>query len=375
MPVSKQTLKAKVRTKASQVLFPLLETLNVRAALIGSAGLALIYPGHRATQELVVAVDHDDPTLRFPKLVSMIRAKDPSHFSSPSMKKETMTFQAKEVPEIGTKPCTIQFMFVKGMFGFSIDLTRSIVVQTFPVMPVPWVFLVLLEQWAKGGKKSRGAGKKITKDIIRALKVICAGCQDWAEFDIALAFFPCAKDRLSMLEAVDHVGTRTQMESIRRNTSISSLGLSGDIPRGSTPSATLHKIPETQSLLPQQPPALSSVPCIPPPSAGAPRVVNEVEGLPVVPVLVLLLHKLQGWEDYLKCPEMHKFRQHMVDVEDIKHLLGSVGEMPVKMFRPWSERELLGEGFVDASKARVKRFCVTFPETAVHWKGLGFELA
>ncbi|TFK18610.1 hypothetical protein FA15DRAFT_603008 [Coprinopsis marcescibilis] len=103
--------------------------------------------------------------------------------------------------------------------------------------------------------------------------------------------------------------------------------------------------------------------------------VKEVEGLPVVPVLVLLLQKLQGWDDHIKCVELHKHRKHTVDVKDIKSLLERVGEMPVRLYRPWSERELFGAQFVNASEARVKAFCARFPETADLWEGLGFEVA
>ncbi|TFK18599.1 hypothetical protein FA15DRAFT_603011, partial [Coprinopsis marcescibilis] len=105
------------------------------------------------------------------------------------------------------------------------------------------------------------------------------------------------------------------------------------------------------------------------------RQVNEVEGLPVVPVLILLLQKLQGWDDHLKCMVPHKFWKHNVDAEDIKDLLGRVGEMPMRMFRPWSEKKLLSAEFVNASEARVKRFCAKFPETADLWEGLGFGVA
>ena len=100
--------------------------------------------------------------------------------------------------------------------------------------------------------------------------------------------------------------------------------------------------------------------------------VNEVDGLPVVPVLVLLLQKLQGWEEHFNCVEPHTFRKHAVDAEEIRELLEKMGEMPVRLFRPWSEREALGVEFVKASVERVKKFCVRFPETAVYWAGLGF---
>ncbi|TFK18602.1 hypothetical protein FA15DRAFT_675153 [Coprinopsis marcescibilis] len=103
--------------------------------------------------------------------------------------------------------------------------------------------------------------------------------------------------------------------------------------------------------------------------------VNEVDGLPVVPALVLLLQKLQGWDDHLRCVETHKYRKHVVDAEDVKELLGGVGEMPVRMFRPWSEKEAMGEEFVRASGERVERFSRRFPETMECWKALGFQIS
>ncbi|TFK23564.1 hypothetical protein FA15DRAFT_670386 [Coprinopsis marcescibilis] len=747
MSGSKKKLNRKIRTKASQVLFPLLNNLNVQAALIGNPGLGLLYPGYHALKELVVVVDHRDPKLRFPELAAMILAKDSVHFSSPSVKDATIAFQAKEVPEIETRSCTIQFLSVKAMEGFTVDLARRIVVNTFPVMPGPWIFLALLEQWATGAPKERAAEKKITKDITKAVEVICgqAGRPDWTEFNLALVSFPRAKEQLVMLAAVSRT---TNLELIRKNTSISSSSPKPrvDIPQRLTPSAApseipkiqfpsflsfgsppalqsslrappgvgrvtdrkpeaitsqtsapqlppntlstsmlVSSVPETQSIpipsplsvhstsppdrIPNTikarhpaiqslsstritstavPPAVEPVPrtvplefhnitqayallvqlnawasCkethrsriallnawlaffkvrnwsefnvalkwfpdanqqlaklqvafphlpreqfeslrekttiasqelragpdsvesnqvsvtterrsvpvsisaaplyplipVPPPSSklipsvapvpssiqlppkpgtgphnynsilmtiardvvntlresgfrcaflgslgyqlyGNRRLpedlevlvfpppgslvdqefikrkmvnrnnqfymeavvdrtatyrvlfraipqhavlppnftgrfckvdvllpgvmslpylnegeVNEVEGLPVVPVLVLLLQKLQEWEVHFRCvTEPDKFKKHMVDMGDIKELLGRVVEMPVRLFRPWSERESLGQDFVNASKVRVKRFCAKFPETVPHWEGLGFEL-
>ncbi|TFK21032.1 hypothetical protein FA15DRAFT_573689, partial [Coprinopsis marcescibilis] len=150
--------------------------------------------------------------------------------------------------------------------------------------------------------------------------------------------------------------------------------------RAADPTTTHHylfrQIPQHAALPPNYRRRFCKVEVLVPGEMGLPylneKQVNEVEGLPVVPMLVLLLQKLQGWEDHLQCVEVRKVKKHTVDVEDIKDLLQRVGEMPVRMFRPWSERELLGTQFINASKARVKRFCAKFPGTAVHWKGLGF---
>ncbi|TFK18601.1 hypothetical protein FA15DRAFT_249403 [Coprinopsis marcescibilis] len=150
----------------------------------------------------------------------MIIAEDPFHFSLQSG--TTIAFQAKELAVIATRVCTIRFMFIKLMVRFSIDLQRSIVVHTYPVMPAPWIFLTLLDEWASGKANNRKAEKKKTKDFLRVLGETCAGGRggpDWAEFDIALASFPHAKEQLAMLK--DVYKAKTHLKLIRQNTSIS----------------------------------------------------------------------------------------------------------------------------------------------------------
>ncbi|TFK16397.1 hypothetical protein FA15DRAFT_698772, partial [Coprinopsis marcescibilis] len=273
MSVPKHELSTKIKTKACEVLFPLLTTLNVQAALIGNPGLALLYPVQSASKEVVVAVYHHDPTVDFERLASMVRAKDSSRFSRlpvkkrSIMKKPVLNFQTNEIPGTDIVGCKIRFMFVNLMVGFTIDLRRRTVVQKFPVMPAPWILFALLEEWATASPGKRTARKKRTKDVVGALRVICDGDPDWAEFTITLASFPYAKDRLAMFEAVEGLDTRTYQELIRRNTNISSAsaGRSGRyIPQQSTNSVPFTQIPQTQwlpssSIRPISPPALNSM--------------------------------------------------------------------------------------------------------------------
>lgn len=101
--------------------------------------------------------------------------------------------------------------------------------------------------------------------------------------------------------------------------------------------------------------------------------INYIDGLPVVPFIVLLLQKLQGWDDHLNCAEAHKFRKHPIDAQDIKNLLEIAPDLSMRVVRPWSERDVLSSGFQQASVERVKRFCQSFPETMEQWRSLGFE--
>lgn len=103
--------------------------------------------------------------------------------------------------------------------------------------------------------------------------------------------------------------------------------------------------------------------------------INYIDGLPVVPFIVLLLQKLQGWDDHLNCAEIHKFRKHTTDAQDIKNLLEiAPGMLLMKMVKPWDERGILSSGFQQASVERIKRFCQSFPETMNRWLLLGFEV-
>ncbi|KAF9461055.1 hypothetical protein BDZ94DRAFT_1168535 [Collybia nuda] len=98
--------------------------------------------------------------------------------------------------------------------------------------------------------------------------------------------------------------------------------------------------------------------------------------LPVIPYSLLLLHKLQAWDDHLKATECRYTRKVPADVGDLEWLLSPGRFMDyLKMTIPWRDRTIFTEEFVMLSVERVKDFCFAFPPYSVHWSEIGFETA
>jgi hypothetical protein len=97
------------------------------------------------------------------------------------------------------------------------------------------------------------------------------------------------------------------------------------------------------------------------------------EGLPLVPFSLLLLQKLQGWDDHRISGENIKRLKQTTDVGDIKGLLGLSEMVPLQISRPWSDRLLFDEEFETLSRERVRLYCSMFPECAESWGSLGFD--
>jgi hypothetical protein len=101
--------------------------------------------------------------------------------------------------------------------------------------------------------------------------------------------------------------------------------------------------------------------------------------LPLVPFSVLILQKLQGWDDHRNAVEDKYTRKAPLDAQDLAYLIGStssrrnavvLGEL--KQTRPWSNRILFSEEFERLSRDRVISFCGAFPQQAHIFKSLGF---
>jgi len=97
-----------------------------------------------------------------------------------------------------------------------------------------------------------------------------------------------------------------------------------------------------------------------------------VPDVPVMPVIAVLLLKLQGWMDH-RDSERNDFqeKQH-VDVDDIKEMLEIIR-------RDYGSKTLKSEGwmplwFVHAAKGRVEEFVEEFPDTRRHWWDIGFNV-
>lgn len=96
--------------------------------------------------------------------------------------------------------------------------------------------------------------------------------------------------------------------------------------------------------------------------------INWIDGLPVLPFVVLLLLELRQWGMATEQAVV------LAKTQDIKSLLDIAPNLPLKMVRPWSEKEALSAEFRESSEVHVKRFCQFSPETKEQWQGLGFEL-
>ncbi|KAK0472576.1 hypothetical protein IW261DRAFT_1343383 [Armillaria novae-zelandiae] len=104
----------------------------------------------------------------------------------------------------------------------------------------------------------------------------------------------------------------------------------------------------------------------------------EKQGLPVVPMSILLLHKLQGWRDNMESEEPRLWRKHDADVGDICSLLRilfeGMGGEEKKNSRHWKRfaLERFDEEFRDATEYRVAWFCRQYPAFRDMWQELGW---
>ncbi|PBK58631.1 hypothetical protein ARMSODRAFT_900259 [Armillaria solidipes] len=100
-------------------------------------------------------------------------------------------------------------------------------------------------------------------------------------------------------------------------------------------------------------------------------------GLPLVPLEVLLLHKLQGWHDHMTASEPHKQTKQTADVADIRCLLKIILQSLTGNERSWASVALIffQEEFQRLTMDRVKLFCSAFTDCRDDWYQLGFEVA
>ncbi len=104
----------------------------------------------------------------------------------------------------------------------------------------------------------------------------------------------------------------------------------------------------------------------------------EKQGLPVVPMSILLLHKLQGWRDNMESSEMRLWSKRDADVGDICSLLRilfanmSYEEKKNSTYSKRFALERFDEEFRDATEDRVALFCRQYPAHRDMWQKLGW---
>jgi hypothetical protein len=106
--------------------------------------------------------------------------------------------------------------------------------------------------------------------------------------------------------------------------------------------------------------------------------IQWVDQTPLVPFSLLLVHKLQGWDDNRNAEDnFRRSRQHK-DAKDGKKLLGLKDLMEALSqsgSEGWADTELFSVEFQALTKERVKSYARAFPSSAKHWRSLGFSLA
>ncbi|KAK0441459.1 uncharacterized protein EV420DRAFT_1580089 [Desarmillaria tabescens] len=104
----------------------------------------------------------------------------------------------------------------------------------------------------------------------------------------------------------------------------------------------------------------------------------DKQGFPVVPMSILLLHKLQGWKDNMESQELRLRLQQDADAGDIRSLLRivvkgmSMQEQKNSMYWKQFALERFSEEFRDETERRVRLFCFMFPEYRDIWRRLGW---
>lgn len=99
-----------------------------------------------------------------------------------------------------------------------------------------------------------------------------------------------------------------------------------------------------------------------------------VEGIPVLPFPIVLLQKLQAWDDHGRAPEKHKRERQHVDASDVRSLLKLESlTKPLQTQQLWKDEKWFSPEFQSLTKKRVLDFCWRNPVTIKDWKQLGLR--
>jgi hypothetical protein len=105
------------------------------------------------------------------------------------------------------------------------------------------------------------------------------------------------------------------------------------------------------------------------------RIASDVtsDTLPLLPLSVVLLQKLQAWDDHKFAEQRHYIVKQHQDAQDIQNMLKLGCVLDLGYTQSWHDFDLFDEEFQLLSQQRVKEFCRCFPSSAETWRILGFE--
>ncbi|KAI4294719.1 hypothetical protein K525DRAFT_211966, partial [Schizophyllum commune Loenen D] len=96
-----------------------------------------------------------------------------------------------------------------------------------------------------------------------------------------------------------------------------------------------------------------------------------IAGFPVIPFPLLLLHKLQAYDDHINAEAQHHFVQWQKDRDDIEALLDLRGYIEEW---PWHDQAVFSEEYLALSSRRVTDFAAKFTYSRAAWEELGFDV-
>jgi hypothetical protein len=99
---------------------------------------------------------------------------------------------------------------------------------------------------------------------------------------------------------------------------------------------------------------------------------TRIPGVPVMPLLAVLLLKLQGWTDHRDSEREDFQEKQFMDVDDIKETLSILRRVFPK--ETLKSESWMPSSFVNAAKWRVDEFVEAFPDTTEHWWFIGFDV-
>ncbi|THH15143.1 hypothetical protein EW146_g5289 [Bondarzewia mesenterica] len=97
-----------------------------------------------------------------------------------------------------------------------------------------------------------------------------------------------------------------------------------------------------------------------------------IQGFSVVPFSLLLVTKLQAWDDHRNENSWWKREKQHTDVQDLRVLL-QLPESRRLNRETWRDEILFSPHLQTLTARRVREFCAMFRETAQRWKAIGFE--
>ncbi|KAG6849239.1 hypothetical protein H0H93_010255 [Arthromyces matolae] len=103
-----------------------------------------------------------------------------------------------------------------------------------------------------------------------------------------------------------------------------------------------------------------------------PSLIHWDEGFPLIPFSLLLLQKLQAWDDHRHSKDPVKWQRQRTDMEDLKNLFELSVFHPLKESLPWTDAKLFSLEFQRLTKERVVAYVNAFPDSAPAWISIGF---